>query len=217
MDNHPKVEEISEEFVNYLLTGRKKESSAIIFQFLNQNNSFLELYEKLIKKSLYKIGELWEYNKITVAAEHLASAIIETILNELYPKIAKTEKQNKKILLACVENEFHQIGIKIISDIFELNGWNSFFLGANTPTNELVRFAKSINPDIIGLSMSIYFHLPVLENMLLKIKDEFPEIPIIIGGQAFRYGGLEILAKFNNVFYFADSYEIYNSIKNLNL
>jgi len=217
MDNHPKVEEISEEFVNYLLTGRKKESSAIIFQFLNQNNSFLELYEKLIKKSLYKIGELWEYNKITVAAEHLASAIIETILNELYPKIAKTEKQNKKILLACVENEFHQIGIKIISDIFELNGWNSFFLGANTPTNELIRFAKSINPDIIGLSMSIYFHLPVLENMLLKIKDEFPEIPIIIGGQAFRYGGLEILAKFNNVFYFADSYEIYNSIKNLNL
>jgi methanogenic corrinoid protein MtbC1 len=217
MDNHPKVEEISEEFVNYLLTGRKKESSAIIFQFLNQNNSFLELYEKLIKKSLYKIGELWEYNKITVAAEHLASAIIETILNELYPKIAKTEKQNKKILLACVENEFHQIGIKIISDIFELNGWNSFFLGANTPTNELIRFAKSINPDIIGLSMSIYFHLPVLENMLLKIKDEFPEIPIIIGGQAFRYGGLEILAKFNNVFYSADSYEIYNSIKNLNL
>ena len=49
------------------------------------------IYEKLFKISLYKIGELWEYNKISVATEHLASAIVESILNENYLQIISEE------------------------------------------------------------------------------------------------------------------------------
>jgi methanogenic corrinoid protein MtbC1 len=192
------------EFLNALLSGNRSKCSELVKNYLNNGVSIEVLYETIIKKALYDVGELWEYNKIGVATEHLASAIVEGILNELYLKIISSDKINKTVIVSCVENEFHQIGIKMISDVFEMNGWNAYFLGANTPTNELISFSKTIRPDVFAISLSIYFHLPILEKMIPIIKKEFPELPILVGGQAFRHGGQDILLKYENVIYKPD-------------
>ena len=104
----------------------------------------------------------------------------------------------------------------MVADIFEMNGWDAHFLGANTPTKELIDFIKNINPDILALSLSIYFHLPVLETMLQSITKELPELFILVGGQAFRHGGKEVLEKYKNVIYKPDLKSIEVLIKNLN-
>lgn len=193
---------IFKEFFDSLINGERTKCSILAIKFL-EKNSLQELYENILKKALYDIGELWEYNKISVATEHLASAIVESILNECYYKTSFKEK-NKKVLLACIESEYHQIGIKMVSDIFELNGWKSHFLGANTPLHALISYARAIKPDLIALSISIYFHFPELEKMIQIIREHFPDLPILIGGQAFRHGGINILTKYENVIYKED-------------
>ena len=192
------------EFLKSLLTGNRTVCSKIVHEKINNKLSIKELYEKILKTSLYEIGEMWEYNKISVATEHLASAIVEALLNEIYPSVISKEKQKKSIIVACVENEYHQIGIKMVSDIFELHGWNSYFLGANTPTKELVLFAKTINPDAIAISLSIYFHLPMLEKMIQEIRTECPNLSILVGGQAFTKGGQDLILQWPNVTYLPD-------------
>ena len=176
------------EFLHLLISGNRSMCSAFAQKYANDYASIQELYENIFKKALYDIGELWEYNKISVATEHLASAIVEALLNEFYSKIILNEKNNKTVIVACVEKEFHQIGIKMISDIFEMNGWHALFLGANTPTNELISFTKTIKPAMLAISLSIYFHLPILENMIQMIRKEFPNLPVLVGGQAFQIG-----------------------------
>lgn len=74
-------------YQKYLLEGKRHECSSIVKDYLAENHSFKELYEKVLTVALYEVGRLWEQNQITVAAEHLATAITEGILNELYPKI----------------------------------------------------------------------------------------------------------------------------------
>jgi methanogenic corrinoid protein MtbC1 len=203
------------EFLKSLLSGDHRMCSELANKLLNNNVTVKELYENVITKALYDVGELWEFNKISVATEHLASAIVEAVLNELYFKIISKGKNNKTVIVSCVENEFHQIGIKMIADVFEMNGWNTLFLGANTPTQELINFAKITKPDIIAISLSIYFHLPVLENMIQMIRTEFPDLTILVGGQAFRYGGLNIFYKYDNVVYQPDLNSTDLFIKNL--
>jgi MerR family transcriptional regulator, light-induced transcriptional regulator len=205
-----------EDILDLLIKGDHLGCSSLVHNYLNNNISIQILYENIIQKALYHVGELWENNKISVAAEHLASAIVESVLNELYPKIISVEKTDKKVIVACIEDEFHQIGIKMISDIFELNGWNSYFLGANTPTNELIDFAKLINPNVLAISLSIYFHLPALEKMIKKIRQYFPNLLILVGGQAFLHGGREILNKYDNVFYKPDIHSVESFITYLN-
>jgi methanogenic corrinoid protein MtbC1 len=198
------VQVSKEEFLNLLMSGDHSGCSELVHNALMNKISVTGVYEGILKQALYDVGELWEHNKIGVATEHLASAIVEGILNEMYPKIIPKDKINKTVLVSCVENEYHQIGIKMVSDIFEMNGWRSYFLGANIPTIELIDFARSIKPDILAISISISSHMPLLQRMILMIKEEFPGLLILVGGQAFRNGGQEVLSKLENVIYLSD-------------
>ncbi len=191
-------------FLESLISGDRVSCSNYAHKYLEENHFIHDLYENVFKNSLYEIGKLWEYNQISVATEHLASAIVEAILNEFYHEVVSEEKNENTVILSCIEEEMHQIGIKMINDVFEMHGWNSYFLGANTPTKELVDYTKLIKPDLIAISMSIYFHLPNLEKTLKRIREEFPELPVLIGGQAFQHGGKEVLEQYGNVYYKPD-------------
>lgn len=202
------------EFQNYLITGDYEKCSEFVKAIINRDADIKQLYDEILKKSLYRIGEMWETGKITVSTEHLASAIVETILSEVYFKIITQNKINKTVVLACTENEFHQIGIKMVSDIFERNGWHIHFSGANTTTDELISSIESVHPDILAISLSIPFNLPTLEKMLIKIRARFPELYILVGGQAFLHGGFDVLKKFNNIIYKADLKDLDEYLKN---
>ena len=87
----------NQEYLANLLLGNRRKCSDIAHRFLNENNSINDLYEKVIKIALYEVGTLWEQNKISVAAEHLATAITEGILNELFEQIIANKRINKKL------------------------------------------------------------------------------------------------------------------------
>jgi len=204
------------EFLHALIAGNHLLCSELVHSYLAKQNSINALYENIITKVLYDVGELWEFNKISVANEHMASAIVESIMNQLYFDIISKEKKGKTVIAACVENEFHQIGIKMISDIFEMNGWDALFLGSNIPLSELISFIKDKNPDLLAISLSLYFNFPALEKMIHMVQKEFPGLPVLVGGQAFQHGGKDIIVKYDNVVYSSDLYRTELFIKNLN-
>ena len=72
------------EYLDNLLLGDRHRCFKVVQQYLSLNPSVIDLYENVIKPALYKIGILWEENKISVASEHLATAITEGILNKLF-------------------------------------------------------------------------------------------------------------------------------------
>ncbi len=107
----------------------------------------------------------------------------------------------KSILVGSVERELHQVGAKMVCDFMEIEGWNTFYLGASTPTNEMLSFIEENRPDLVGLSMSIYFNLPGLQKMMNAINSAFPDMPILIGGQGLCKNGEIIANKQKSVHY----------------
>jgi methanogenic corrinoid protein MtbC1 len=177
----------AEIYLENLLHGNREKCAEISLQYVNETSSVQQLYEDVFKPALYEVGKLWEHNKISVASEHLATAITERIMNELYEKIAAVTPINKKVVLACVENEQHQVGIKMAADIFELHGWESFFLGTGIPLKELISFIEEVDPQVIAISLSVYFNFKNLIKTLDILEEKFPGKKIIAGGQAFNY------------------------------
>jgi len=207
------VNEHSTNFLQNLLSGNRQICSSIAKQYLAQNPSIKDLYEEVFKVALYEVGRLWETNQISVASEHLATAITEGILNELYQQLDTLEKQNYKVVLTCVENELHQVGIKMVADVFEMNGWESYFLGTGIPVSELVKYLKQVKPDVLAVSMSIYFNNKNLGKMVDVLKNEFPDLKIIIGGQAFVHKKEDNFTKIDTIKFISDLYELDNYIK----
>lgn len=204
-----------EVYFNNLLSGNRRECRAILDNVISAEADVRDIYLNLFQRSLYEVGSLWEHNKISVAIEHLATSITMTLLNNIYPLLFAPEKKNKSAVISCVANEYHQIGSQMVSDIFELNGWNGYYLGSNTPQEELLKYVDKQQPDVIGLSLSIYFNMQSLWNTVEKLRQEFPQIPILVGGQAFRWGGREIASEFKQVKYAGTLKELEGKIQEL--
>ena len=199
-------------YFNSLIKGAKYECVAIFDEVVKSNVPVEKIYTQLFQRSLYQVGEYWEMNRISVATEHMATAITENLMIKLQPELFSTERTGKKAVIACVANEYHQVGGKMVADIFEMYGWDGYFVGANTPNTELLRFIESKNPDLLGLSLSIYSNLPELKNTLAKIRQFFPDLPVMVGGQAFRWGGTEIIQNFSNVAYLSSVEDLHKFI-----
>ncbi len=210
-----KIDEVYSVYFNALLKGDKYQCSQVVHALVNAQMDVRYVYEHLFKPAMYEVGNLWERNKITVATEHMASAITESIMNELYGSIAFNGSTSKSVVVTCIESELHQIGARMISDVFELNHWQVKFLGANTPNSELVNFLCLNQPAMLAISVSLYFNLPTAEELIMMVREHFQLLPIVVGGQAFSRGGHEIVAKFNGVTHLPDVISMDRYLKNL--
>ena len=195
------------QYLKLILEGNRAAASGHIRVLAAQGVSIQDIYEHIIKVALYQVGELWESNQITVADEHIATSVTESIMNELFYDIVSRQRRSRKVVLGCVETEFHQVGVKMVADIFEMKGWDTYFPGSNVPANEMIRYIDKQNPDMVALSVSIYSHIPLLEKMLRLIRQKF-DLPLIIGGQAFRHGGQEVAERYPNTRYIANLTEL---------
>lgn len=192
-------EEIYQSYFSALIKGNRHVCSDIVNKLLAQNIAIRDVYINLFQRSMYEIGTLWETNKISVAIEHVATSITAFQLSLIYPTLFSRDHINKSAVVACVANEFHQIGGQMAADIFELHGWDSYFLGSNTPVTDLVTFIGEKRPDIVGLSLSIYSNQAALLETIREIKQAFPMQKIIMGGQAFNHGSIGVAQGYTNV------------------
>ena len=183
-------------YLSLLLKGKRLECADIVAEMRKMKVSVKTIYQDIFQRSLYKVGELWEFNKISVATEHMTTSLTEGLMNRIYVDMALPRPIGKKAVIASVENELHQVGAKMVADIFEMRGWSSMYLGADTPTEELLRFIRDNRPDAVGLSLTVYSHMGFLEKMIQSIQKEFPDIPVLFGGQAFRFGGESMAEKY---------------------
>lgn len=206
---------LTNDFLEAILQGDRSRASSIVNQALSEKEKINDIYENIIKEALYKVGEMWEKGTISVATEHLASAIVESVLNELYYSVVSKTKNNKTVIATAVQNEVHQIGIKMVSDIFEINGWNVHYLGANTPSAELLKYIDLINPAVIAISVSIDFHLNELKNIISLIKKRHRDILIITGGQGLLKIKGRLLPEYPDVMYIPDLYKLETFISHI--
>jgi len=199
------TEALYQKYLALLLDGNRRACAKIVQQLLEEDIDIKTLYADLFQKSMYEVGRLWEFNRISVAKEHLVTAITEGLLNLVYPRLfekASGDSRNeKKVVISCAANEFHQVGGKMVADIFELNGWDSQFLGANTPVDQMLAHIQDEKPDLVGLSVSVYFNMPALKSGLEAIRGNFLHLDVMVGGQAFNWGGTEIIKQYAGTAY----------------
>jgi methanogenic corrinoid protein MtbC1/heme oxygenase len=181
-----------------LLAGKRDLCAEVVRAQMTQGTSVRDVYIGLLQRSMYEVGERWEHEQMTVASEHLATAITEQVLGLILSLANKNASQNKSIVVACVADELHQLGARLIADFCEIHGWDSHFHGVNTNIPELLEVIATRRPALLGLSLSLPSNLAALIRTLDAVGSSYPELPILVGGQAFRWLGREALQAYPN-------------------
>ncbi len=206
-------EDLYQGYLKALLAGRRSECKDDVNHLLDKGAPLRDLYVKLFQRSMYEVGELWETNQITVANEHLATSVTESLLTVVYQDVFATERVGRKAVISCAANEFHQIGGKIVADMLEVNGWDAHFVGANTPVEDLVKHVGEVRPDMVGLSLSILSNMDHLKRCIEAVRSEFPNMDLLVGGQAFRWGGIDTIKQYSGTLVIASLDDLEKMIK----
>jgi methanogenic corrinoid protein MtbC1 len=198
------------EYLSYLLDGDKKKCMAIVTHLMEERTDIKVLYKDLFQRSLYQVGKMWENNRICVATEHVATSITENLMNyvNIPPKI--TGQKKNKVVITCAPKEFHQVGAKMVANIFEHYGWDTFFVGANTPTTELLKLLSEKKPHLLAVSITFYLNVLKLLELISTVREKNTKLPIIVGGQALAKEKSEILNKFKDVTYICSLKDLEN-------
>ena len=186
-------------FFNSLVDGEKEKCTHIVQSLLNDGYDLKEIYNELFKKSLYRIGKLWDHDKMSIPEEHMATQIVESLISRFAP--VGNSNSDRKVVVTCIDKEFHEIGAKMVSNVFELEGWNSYYLGASVPSKEILKFVKQIDPEVIALSWSLYLNLGRFLDVVDHLTRFIPTKKIIVGGQALAENSDKVLKKYKNVEY----------------
>jgi MerR family transcriptional regulator, light-induced transcriptional regulator len=156
----------------------------------------LDVYAAVIAPAMRQIGDLWERGEITVADEHLASAIVERILAVLYRRgFVAPPRSREAILLSCLEGEEHQLGLRIAADVLEGAGFVVLFLGANVPLDDLVAAVSRHRPAAVGLSGTLPGSQAKLERAVDAVRAAVAGVGIVAGGAGVSSGRIALVAE----------------------
>ena len=181
-------ESIHEAYVSHRVAGQYDACRDVVEGVLAGGATLREVYERLFTSSLYEVGERWTAGRVTVAVEHRATAITERLLALVFPRALSSRDGAPRAVVACVVDEFHQLGGRIVADSLELLGWDTEFLGAGTPLARLVEVVAEREPSLVALSASLRTSLPNVISEVTELRAAAPAVPIVVGGHAFEPG-----------------------------
>lgn len=172
-------------------TDREK-ARVIIMEQLNKNVPIRDLYRYIFQPALRETGRLWQTRQASVAQEHYISGTTEQFITLLYYHVmqeSRNQKRNGRSLVAtCVSDELHDIGIRMVADFFEMDGWDTLYIGANVPAASIVAMIRERHADAIAISSTMPYHLPHVYELIQAIRADpmTAGTRIVIGGYPFN-------------------------------
>lgn len=181
-----KYQELFEKLLSNLLNGQKNDFYDLVQKNLKlfDNNIFLFIQE-LINPLMYKVGQLWQLNELSVAKEHLASSLIDDVINYYIKDNLFLDIDKPKVIISTVGDELHNLGIKIVGKFLESNGFSVKNLGSKLSNKELINSIYELKPDLVILSVTLPSNVATLQQIVKELKSDYNLFlgKIIIGGQ----------------------------------
>jgi MerR family transcriptional regulator, light-induced transcriptional regulator len=179
---------LARRYLDFLLRGERQAAHELVQDAIGSGMSIREVWLRLFQDAQYEIGRLWQANQISVAQEHYCTAATQIIMSRFYDQVFSAPRRGRALVTACAPGEIHEIGMRMVGDFFEMEGWDTHHLGANTPAAALVDFVAQRRPDLLGLSATMTCHLEAVAAMVRELREnqETRGVHVLVGGHAFN-------------------------------
>ena len=175
-----------QQYMQSLFDKNMRQTLYLIQQFTEKGIPVTDIYVEILAESMRRVGEMWHTAQITVDTEHYCTSVTQMAMAQMYPSLFASERRNKTVLCACPGTELHEMGSRMVADLFENDGWDSMYLGAAVPEDAMLDSIRENKPDLIALSVTMPQHLLACRDLIDAIRKEFPDAVIAVGGNAFR-------------------------------
>ena len=131
------------------------------------------------------VGDLFGEGKMFLPQVVKSARVMKQAVAYLEPFIEASKEQgssNGKMVIATVKGDVHDIGKNIVGVVLQCNNYEIIDLGVMVPADKILKTAKEVNADLIGLSGLITPSLDEMVNVAKEMERQGFTIPLLIGG-----------------------------------
>jgi methanogenic corrinoid protein MtbC1 len=175
-------------YTEALLAGDRRAASQMVLATVDSGASVRDVYLWVFQPSQHEIGRLWQINRATVAQEHFCTAATQLVMSQLYERIFSTERSGHVLVATCIAGDLHEVGVRMVSDFFEMDGWDTFYLGADTPTSSVLRTVADRAADVLAISATLTPHVRQVADLIAAVRasEECRDVVVLAGGYPFN-------------------------------
>lgn len=167
-----------------LTEGNIEECVLIYEEYLKIFNA-ADFFDRILRPVMHDIGEDWAKGNISIATEHVASNIAQTLVKIIMNKVVASKNKKKKILICVPVGEEHHLGCDVLETYLSIKGFKVFNMGTSVPSESILSFIDSNKPNVVFVSITIEDNISAGQRLVKKIKSQH-NIPILIGGYAMQ-------------------------------
>ena len=151
-----------------------------------------EFYDKLLKPVMYRIGDLWEQEKLDVATEHASTntaiSLIKVINERITARIRmRGISSQSKTVICTPDGELHGLACNMIESLLLSKGFKVYNISTSIPTDYIMDFMRDLQPDSIFISITLEENIKPAERLIQKIHQKYNNrLPVVVGGSAFN-------------------------------
>jgi MerR family transcriptional regulator, light-induced transcriptional regulator len=178
---------LATKYLETLLRARREEASRLVMDAAASGTSVRSLYLHVLQPVQRQIGKLWQTNQVTVAHEHYCTAATQLVMGRLSPYLFAAPRNGRRAVVTCVGGELHEVGARMVADLLEMEGWDCYFLGANTPTGSIVSAVADRKAHLLAVSVTIHYNVEEAKRLIGEVRDsaEAAGLKVMVGGRPF--------------------------------
>lgn len=177
-------------YLDALGSGQRSAALRQVRALRADGHDVLTLIQEVLAPAQLRVGELWVSDAWSVAQEHAATAISETVLTTLAVEReagAAPAPEAPTVVVSCVEQEWHALPALMVTEHLRADGFSVSYLGANSSAQGLVRHVHELGPRAVLLSCSLSAFLPLARRQVEAVRET--GTAVVVGGSAFDAAG----------------------------
>lgn len=108
--------------------------------------------DRVAGPSLHQIGQGWSEGTVSIAQEHLASAVFRRVLGWIL-QVYEARDGAPRLVAATPPRHVHELGALLAAGAAAAEGWDVTYLGPDLPVAELLTTARHVGANAIALSV----------------------------------------------------------------
>ena len=155
----------------------------LVKKALDDGEECSEILDNGLIAPMGEIGDMFAAGELFVPEMLLAARSMKAGLEILRPILTATQEKPKgTVVMATVFGDLHDIGKNLVGMMLEGAGFKVVDLGVNTKAEDIIRTAREVDADVIGLSALLTTTMPFMKKIIETIQKDGLGVPVIIGG-----------------------------------
>jgi excisionase family DNA binding protein len=174
-----------------LVQGDERSVRLLVEDLLGHGVGLTTVIERVLAPAMGEVGLQWSTGHLDIAAEHRASAIVERLLAEHFPR--PRGRRRGTVAVAALSGDRHALPVTMAAIALAEDRWHVQLLGADLPAEELERFVDRQPVDLAVISVTE----PSVGQLACRTEQALLSagVPVLVGGPGRSLAELQQLAR----------------------